>query len=66
MKYKIIHDEKTCINCGVCVSLCPDNWEMKNGKVKPKKTIIDEKELECNQKAMDSCPTQSIKIEKIK
>jgi len=27
-KYKIIHDRESCIGCGACASVCPNNWEM--------------------------------------
>lgn len=63
-KYKIEHDLDKCIGCGVCVSLCPENWVMKGGKSYPKKTELDD--LGCNKEAADACPTQAIKIKKLK
>jgi len=65
MKYKILHDREKCIGCGTCVALCPENWEFDDeGKVKPKKTEIDE--IGCNKEAKESCPVEAIKIEEIK
>jgi len=62
-KYKIIQEHAKCISCGACIAACPSNWEWaKDGKVKPKKTEITDKELACNQKAADCCPVKIIKI----
>jgi len=61
--YSIIHDEKTCIGCGACVSVCPENWEMNDsGKSKTKKTKITDKELESNMEAAKVCPVTCIHI----
>jgi ferredoxin len=63
-KYKITQDREKCIGCGACVSVCPDNWEMKDdGKSSPKKTTISE--IGCNQEAADSCPVSIIHIKKV-
>ena len=62
-KFKIEQDRDACIGCGACVSVCPDNWEMKGDKSHPKKTELDE--VGCNQEAADVCPVQCIKIVKV-
>ena len=49
-----------------CVSICPENWIMKDGKAKPKKTEIDEKEYKKNQEAAEACPVSIIHIKKSK
>lgn len=63
MVFKIEQKREDCIGCGACVSMCPDNWEMKDdGKSTPKKKKLDE--VGCNQEAADVCPVQCIKIVK--
>ena len=61
MGYKIVYNEENCIGCGACAALCPENWELKDGKAKPKKTELTE--IGCNQDAVDSCPMNCINIE---
>lgn len=63
MPYKITHDKECCTGCGTCVALCPENWEMQEGKAKPKKTEIED--IGCNQQAAESCPNSCITIEKV-
>ncbi|MCK5234637.1 MAG: ferredoxin [Candidatus Aenigmarchaeota archaeon] len=65
--YKIIFKRDDCIGCGACADVCPDNWEMESGegKAKPKKVKISEKEYACNKEAEDTCPVDAIGIEKI-
>jgi len=63
-RFRIEQKRDECIGCGACVSVCPDNWKMeKDGKAKPKKTIVDD--VGCNQEAADVCPVQIIKIVKV-
>lgn len=62
-KIKIIQDREACIGCGACVSVCPDNWEMKGDKSHPKKTELNDEG--CNQQAADVCPVQCITIKKV-
>lgn len=61
--FKIKFDKEECIGCGACTSVC-DNWIVDNGKVKPKKIQISEKELKNNKEAEDICPVKAIKIER--
>jgi ferredoxin len=64
-KYKITQERDKCIGCGMCASVCAENWEMKaDGKSAPKKTEIDD--IGCNKEAEDNCPVQIIHIKKIK
>ena len=60
-KFTIQHDKKACIGCGLCASVCPENWVMdSDGKAKPLKTEVDE--VGNNKDAQDSCPVACIKI----
>jgi len=59
---KIIVDGNKCIGCGLCESLCPEIFELKNGKSIAKEGNI-EKNKECIEEAISSCPTQAISIE---
>lgn len=60
-KYKIKQDVEKCISCGTCVSMCADNWEMRDdGKAYPIKENVED--VGCNQDAADSCPVQCIEI----
>ncbi|MCD6477703.1 MAG: ferredoxin [Candidatus Aenigmarchaeota archaeon] len=58
---KVSVDKETCIGCGVCVSLCPDVFEIgDDGKSHVK---VKETNNKCVIEARDSCPTGSIKVE---
>jgi len=46
-----------CIGCGACVSICPEGFEMDNGKAKVKNA-----KAKCVKEAVDSCPVNAIKI----
>ena len=57
---KIEHNKEACIGYEDCVNVCPENWEMKDGKAFPKKTRLSK--LGNNKEAADICPVQCIKI----
>lgn len=62
-KYRIEHDREGCIGCGACVSTCGKNWQMaSDGKSKPNKTNIDDKDLKCNMDAAKACSVNVIHI----
>lgn len=59
-KVIIKQDYEACIGCGSCVAVCPDNWDLAEGKAKPKRTVL--KEVGCNEEAAGVCPVQCIKV----
>lgn len=71
---KIVHERRKCIGCSSCVVICPKYWEMSedgkahllNSEFNSEKgvEILEIKEIECNQEAVDVCPVKCINIEK--
>jgi len=54
-------DKKKCLGCGLCVSLCPDVFEIaKDGKSRIKKDIDSEKNKDCIKEAKERCPVGAI------
>ena len=51
-------DEEECIGCGLCETICPGVFKMKNGKAKTVSNKVDNK---CKE-AADSCPVQAITL----
>ncbi len=64
MGYKIKVDHNKCIGSGVCVSICPDSFEIRDdGKAHVKKEVFDE--LTFEKEAEKACPTEAIIVEEI-
>lgn len=57
---KIKVDQKKCIGCGACASIC-SNFVMSGGKSKVKKSVVDK--ITCERKAEEACPVNAIKVE---
>lgn len=58
---KVFVDEKSCLGCGMCVSLHPDVFEInKNGKSQAKTTNVSPEKIE---DVIEGCPVQAIKVE---
>jgi ferredoxin len=62
MAKNLLIDEELCEGCETCVSLCPDVFEMVDGKARVKNpNALDT----CNiQEAIDSCPVGAIRLER--
>ena len=64
LKMKVKVDKTKCLGCGLCVSICPLVFELKNNKSQIKEKANLEKSKECIKEAAENCPVQAIKIEK--
>ena len=63
MKIKEIKiDQNLCIGCGVCQSMAPKAFELKDGKSYVKENWQEESE-ENIKAAKESCPVQAISLE---
>ena len=49
-------DKEKCVGCGMCANICPDAFEMKDGKAHAK----GDGKAECVDKAASSCPVDAI------
>ena len=58
MKIKI--DKQKCLGCGICIKLCPEVFKLKNGKSEIKEKVDLEKNKDCIEKSIDSCPVAAI------
>jgi len=57
MKPKV--DKKKCIGCGLCVSVCPAVFVMKDGKADVKDSNTSKP---CAKEAKENCPVKAISI----
>lgn len=57
-KTMIIIDQANCIGCSLCVSLCPNHFQM-NSEFKAE-TIGDDSDESCVQEAINNCPVSVI------
>lgn len=54
-------NKEKCIGCGLCVSICPDVFELKEDNKSQVKDGADlEKNKKCADEAVQSCPVEAI------
>lgn len=56
-------DQGKCIGCGLCISTCPDVFELDENGKSFVKTTDDCEKASCCQEAADSCPAEAISLE---
>ena len=61
MKAKV--NAELCVGCGLCVSTCPDIFEMKDDKAVTKTDVVSAQAEETCRQAKDDCPVEAIIIE---
>ncbi len=61
MKAKV--NAELCVGCGLCVSTCPDIFEMKDDKAVTKTDVVPAQAEETCKQAKDDCPVEAIIIE---
>lgn len=54
-------DKDKCIGCGACISLCPDIFELRDGKSHVKEE--EPEDTECAEDAEETCPVDAITVE---
>jgi len=53
-------NKKKCMGCGLCASICPKTFEIKDGKSNVKK---QPEKVTCEKDAAESCPASAISID---
>jgi ferredoxin len=53
-------NKEKCIGCGICQNLCPEVFEIIEGKSQIKEEADLEKNKECIKQAIRSCPMEAI------
>jgi ferredoxin len=61
MKIKI--DADACIGCGLCVSTCPEVYEMKDDKAVVIGSVVAKEVEESAKRGADECPVTAIVVE---
>ena len=57
-------DRDACISCGLCVSVCPEVFELDSDDISVvKQDPVKTENEDCAREAADGCPTDAIHIE---
>ncbi len=56
-------DKELCTGCELCVTSCPDIFEMSGDVATVKVAIVPEGAEDCVRQAAEDCPVTAIKIE---
>lgn len=56
-------DKDLCTGCGLCVSTCPEAFEMENDTARTKASPVPQGAEDSCREAKDSCPVEAISIE---
>ena len=59
-KEKIVIEKNLCIGCGMCTVLCPEVFELVNGKSSIKEGADFEKNKKAIGEAIENCPVNAI------
>ena len=57
---KVIIEEEECLGCETCVELCPEVFQMNEGKGKAEVILPEGGSKECIDEAIDSCAASCI------
>jgi ferredoxin len=60
---KVFIDKELCTGCELCVSTCPDIFEMADDVAVTKSEDVPDAAHDCVRQAVEDCPVTAIKIE---
>jgi ferredoxin len=60
---KVNVDKEACSGCELCVTSCPDIFEMADDVAVTKVEIVPEAAQDCVRQAVEDCPVTAIQIE---